>query len=116
MEDRDSGDSCVLSVLEQQRQNLVDVLSGQGMGVHDQLRGLVDGGARGQLLRLTSPMERAVWLVDYFRDAGPVAGGRFLETVCMCCENMPMFLESQLLSVSGSMTGISTILLRNQLL
>ncbi|XP_031420750.2 NLR family, CARD domain containing 5 [Clupea harengus] len=50
-------------------------------------------------------MERAVWLVDYFRDAGPVACGRFLETVCMCCENMPMFLESQLLSVSGSMTG-----------
>ncbi|KAL2093170.1 hypothetical protein ACEWY4_010482 [Coilia grayii] len=105
MEDADPEDS-VVRVLEQQRLSLVDVLSVQEPRVLSQLLELVKSpGAREQLLRLGSPTERAAGLVDYFQNVGPKECGRFLETVCMACEGIPMHLESQLMSVSGSVTG-----------
>lgn len=107
MEDTDWGDG-VLSVLELQRLNLVDVLSVQGPHVLNQFQNQVEGSARDQLQQLSTPQERAVWLVDHFHNAGPVAFGRFLEDVCMCCEDMPMFLESQLMSASESLTGTAS--------
>lgn len=104
MEDTDSGDGA-FSVFELQRLNLVDVLSVQGPHVLNQLQNQVEDSTLDQLQQLTTPQERAVWLVDHFHNAGPVAFGRFLEAVCMCCEDMPMFLESQLMSASESLTG-----------
>ncbi|XP_062402500.1 NLR family, CARD domain containing 5 [Sardina pilchardus] len=104
MENTDLEDG-VLSVLEQQSLNLVEVISAQGPHVLDLLQNLVEGSARDQLVQLTRPQEKAVWLVNHFHNVGPVACGRFLETVCMCCEDMPMFLESQLMSVSGFVTA-----------
>lgn len=87
------------------RLNLVDVLSVQGSHVLNQLQNQVESGALNQLQQLTTPQERAVWLVNHFDNAGRLAFGRFLEAVCMCCEDMPMFLESQLMSASESLTG-----------
>ncbi|XP_076123431.1 protein NLRC5 [Alosa pseudoharengus] len=104
MENTDSEDG-VLSVLEQQSLNLVEVISAQRPHVLDQLQNQVEGSVRDQLLQLTSPRDKAAWLVDHFHNVGPVECGRFLEIVCMCCEDMPMFLESQLMSVSGFVTG-----------
>ena len=45
---------------------------------------------------------RLAEMIKYFRASGPALCSQFLETLCMECENIPMRLESRLVSVAGT--------------
>ncbi|XP_023675597.2 protein NLRC5 [Paramormyrops kingsleyae] len=89
----------VLSVLSQVASELVEVLVGQPDDVQTCLlrhmqhvpRPAQTGDQRDCMLQL----------VDHFRNAQPAECRRFIHTITMVCDNLPMALESQLLSAAG---------------
>lgn len=48
----------------------------------------------------TARQESVKTMLDYFRRARPEECCHFLQTVCMLCENIPMWLESKLMAVT----------------
>ncbi|KAJ0029588.1 hypothetical protein NQD34_004585 [Periophthalmus magnuspinnatus] len=55
----------------------------------------------------SSPAAMAKDVLDYYRSADSSMCRDFLQRICMLCENIPMWLESRLMSVSGSPTNVS---------
>uniref|UniRef100_A0A3B4AKH7 NACHT domain-containing protein n=1 Tax=Periophthalmus magnuspinnatus TaxID=409849 RepID=A0A3B4AKH7_9GOBI len=53
----------------------------------------------------SSPAAMAKDVLDYYRSAESSMCRDFLQRICMLCENIPMWLESRLMSVSGSPTS-----------
>lgn len=50
-------------------------------------------------------------MLDYLHVASPAECCNFLESFCMICENIPLRLESRLLSVAGYPTGKYKVML-----
>ncbi|CAB1313872.1 unnamed protein product, partial [Coregonus sp. 'balchen'] len=95
----------VQTVLTQETHELADILSYQDDGHLTMLYEMMDISARERLVQLASHRERILGLLNYFRTADPAICRQFLQMVCMLCENMPMLLESRLMSVAGSVTN-----------
>ncbi|XP_046890246.1 NLR family, CARD domain containing 5 [Hypomesus transpacificus] len=99
MEDVDEND--VLAVLDQEAVELVDLLRSQAPAVLETLYSMMDHRSRRRLERLDL-LGRLAEMIKYFRASGPALCSQFLETLCMECENIPMRLESRLVSVAGT--------------
>ncbi|XP_045544141.1 protein NLRC5 isoform X3 [Salmo salar] len=94
----------VQTVLTQETHELADILSYQDDAVLAILNKMMDSRARERLVRLASHRERILGLLNYFRTTDPAICRQFLQMVCMHCD-MPMRLESRLMSVAGSVTS-----------
>ncbi|XP_045553127.1 protein NLRC5 isoform X3 [Salmo salar] len=94
----------VQTVLTQETHELADILSYQDDGFLTRFYEMMDISSRQRLVQLASHRERILGLLNYFRTAEPAICRQFLQMVCMLCENMPMLLESRLMSVAGTVT------------
>uniref|UniRef100_A0A673XT97 NACHT domain-containing protein n=1 Tax=Salmo trutta TaxID=8032 RepID=A0A673XT97_SALTR len=95
----------VQTVLTQETHELADILSYQDDAVLAILYKMMDSRARERLVRLASHRERILGVLNYFRTTDPAICRQFLQMVCMHCD-MPMRLESRLMSVAGSVTKV----------
>lgn len=95
----------VQTVLTQETHELADILSYQDDGFLTRFYEMMDISSRQRLVQLASHRERILGLLNYFRTAEPAICRQFLQMVCMLCENMPMLLESRLMSVAGTVTS-----------
>uniref|UniRef100_A0A3P8YGX5 NACHT domain-containing protein n=1 Tax=Esox lucius TaxID=8010 RepID=A0A3P8YGX5_ESOLU len=93
----------VHNVLTQEIHELIDILSNQEDDFLNKLFGIMERRVLEQLLHLASHRERIMGLLDYLRVADPAICRRFLQMVCMNYD-MPMRLESRLMSVAGPVT------------
>ncbi|XP_031657729.1 protein NLRC5 isoform X2 [Oncorhynchus kisutch] len=93
----------VQSVLTQETHELADILGYQDDAVLSKLYKMMDSRARERLVRAASHRERILEMLGYFSTADPAMCRQFLQMVCMHCD-MPMRLESRLMSVTGSVT------------
>uniref|UniRef100_A0A8C7H4A5 NLR family CARD domain containing 5 n=1 Tax=Oncorhynchus kisutch TaxID=8019 RepID=A0A8C7H4A5_ONCKI len=94
----------VQSVLTQETHELADILGYQDDAVLSKLYKMMDSRARERLVRAASHRERILEMLGYFSTADPAMCRQFLQMVCMHCD-MPMRLESRLMSVTGSVTN-----------
>ncbi|XP_071273079.1 protein NLRC5 isoform X2 [Salvelinus alpinus] len=94
----------VQTVLTQETHELADILGYQDDALLAILYEMMDSRARERLMRPASHRERILELLSYFRTADPAICRQFLQMVCMHCD-MPMRLESRLMSVAGSVTS-----------
>lgn len=94
----------VQSVLTQETHELADILGYQDDAVLSKLYKMMDSRARERLVRAASHRERILEMLGYFSTADPAMCRQFLQMVCMHCD-MPMRLESRLMSVTGSVTS-----------
>ncbi|XP_030646427.1 protein NLRC5 [Chanos chanos] len=90
----------VRSIIDQESGTLVDILCDQDCDTLRHLHAMVDYQTQERLSCLQGRREQISALVDYFKTADPFRGKKFLETICMHCENIPMLLESRLMSAS----------------
>uniref|UniRef100_A0A8C8D363 NACHT domain-containing protein n=1 Tax=Oncorhynchus tshawytscha TaxID=74940 RepID=A0A8C8D363_ONCTS len=95
----------VQSVLTQETHELADILGYQDDAVLSKLYKMMDSRARERLVRAASHRERILEMLGYFSTADPAMCRQFLQMVCMHCD-MPMRLESRLMSVTGSVTKV----------
>ncbi|XP_053174993.1 NLR family, CARD domain containing 5 [Scomber japonicus] len=96
-------------VLAQESSELHQILSRQSPAVIMELCQMMPGGAGltiDQLLLSSSAAAAA--MLDYFKSASAAHCRRFLQSVCLLCENIPMHLESRLMSVAGYATSDDT--------
>ncbi|XP_018559025.1 LOW QUALITY PROTEIN: NLR family, CARD domain containing 5 [Lates calcarifer] len=106
-EEVDPGDENVNSVLAQESSELFDVLSCQSPTVIMRLCQMMPSGAgwnMGHLAPTSSSAavtERIKAMLEYFRVASAADCRNFLQSMCILCENIPMRLESRLMSVAG---------------
>ncbi|GLD60621.1 protein NLRC5 [Lates japonicus] len=106
-EEVDPGDENVNSVLAQESSELFDVLSCQSPTVIMSLCQMMPSGAgwnMGHLAPTSSSAavtERIKAILEYFRAASAADCRNFLQSMCILCENIPMRLESRLMSVAG---------------
>ncbi|KAF3689150.1 Protein NLRC5 [Channa argus] len=104
-EELEPGDENVNSVLAQESSELFDSLSRQPPQVIMKLCQMMPSSAGWNTEQLTSNntsvTESIKTLLEYFQASKPADCRSFLQSVCMLCENMPMHLESRLLSVAG---------------
>uniref|UniRef100_A0A6Q2YFC3 NACHT domain-containing protein n=1 Tax=Esox lucius TaxID=8010 RepID=A0A6Q2YFC3_ESOLU len=98
----------VHNVLTQEIHELIDILSNQEDDFLNKLFGIMERRVLEQLLHLASHRERIMGLLDYLRVADPAICRRFLQMVCMNYD-MPMRLESRLMSVAGPVTCNHTL-------
>ncbi|XP_066541026.1 NLR family, CARD domain containing 5 isoform X2 [Hoplias malabaricus] len=92
----------IVNVVAEEALVIVDVLSRERNNVLEQIYGLVEQRTRDKLQSLPCPKERAVGIVEYFKDLGSQKCGQFLYTMWMFCQNIPMDLETKVLSVVGA--------------
>ena len=103
--DPDSED--VNSVLAQESSELLHVLRSQSPAVIMKLFQIMPSNAGGNInLEPTScsagaVTERIKAMLEYFREANAADCRNFLESMCVLCEDIPMRLESRLMSVAG---------------
>ncbi|XP_030586964.1 protein NLRC5 isoform X2 [Archocentrus centrarchus] len=110
----------VNSVLAQEYLELFHILSSQSPSVIMALCHMIPAEARCQnQLDPTSSCaagpELIKTMLDYFRSASAGECQNFLQSVCFSCENIPMRLESRLMSVAGYETtdGIQSLATEN---
>ncbi|XP_051238598.1 protein NLRC5 isoform X4 [Dicentrarchus labrax] len=89
----------VNSVLAQESSELLTILSGQSPAVIMSLYQMMPGGARWDIN--TNRTEHIKAMLEYFRLASAADCRNFLQSMCMLCENIPMHLESKLMSLAG---------------
>lgn len=96
-------------VLAQESSELLTILSSQSATVIMSLCQMVPGDAmqsvNHQPCSAAALSEHIKTMLEYFRVASAVDCCNFLQSVCILCENMPMHLESRLMSVAGSATS-----------
>uniref|UniRef100_A0A667WVZ0 NACHT domain-containing protein n=1 Tax=Myripristis murdjan TaxID=586833 RepID=A0A667WVZ0_9TELE len=101
----------VHSVLAQESTQLSHILSCQSPSVIMKLCDMMPGRAQGHAdpLALTSSaaavQECIKVMLEYYRMGNTAVCQSFLQSVCMLCENIPMHLESRLMSVAGYATS-----------
>ncbi|KAK2841894.1 hypothetical protein Q5P01_012094 [Channa striata] len=104
-EELDPGDKNVNFVLAQESSELFHILSNQPLTVVMELCQMMPSSAGWNPDHLTSSdtsvTEHIKALLEYFRAANAADCRNFLQSVCMLCENIPMHLESMLMSVAG---------------
>lgn len=100
-EELDPDDQNVNSVLAQESSELLHILSGQSptvvMGLCQMMRWNIDLPASSA----AALREHIKAMLKYFSEADAAHCRNFLQSVCMLCENIPMRLESRLMSVAG---------------
>ncbi|XP_029908854.1 protein NLRC5 isoform X2 [Myripristis murdjan] len=107
----DPDEEDVHSVLAQESTQLSHILSCQSPSVIMKLCDMMPGRAQGHAdpLALTSSaaavQECIKVMLEYYRMGNTAVCQSFLQSVCMLCENIPMHLESRLMSVAGYATN-----------
>ncbi|XP_041651647.1 NLR family, CARD domain containing 5 isoform X2 [Cheilinus undulatus] len=95
----------VNSVLDQESSELFRILSSQSPEVIMQLCWMMPRGAGWNTNHVASSAsgttEYITAMLEYFRSASAAVCRSFLQSVCLLCENIPMHLESRLMSVAG---------------
>ncbi|XP_071313722.1 protein NLRC5 isoform X2 [Trachinotus anak] len=106
-EELDHGDENVNSVLAQESSELFHILSRQSPAVIMKLCQMMPSGAGFNMGHLdptnsTPPVTELIGaMLEHFRVASAADCRNFLQSMCMLCENIPMRLESRLMSVAG---------------
>ncbi|XP_029951855.1 protein NLRC5 isoform X2 [Salarias fasciatus] len=90
------------AVLVEESAELLHILSRQPAAVVTELLRMVPGEAACPSQPASGgPEERLQAVLEYFRRAGTAECSSFLGRVCMLCDDIPMRLESRLMSVAG---------------
>lgn len=92
-------------VMAQEVTAIVDILCEQRNNVLQQIYALVEPQTREQLQNLSNLRDSISGVVDYFQTSDQHTCRRFLKTIWAFCENIPLDLEIQILSVAGSSDG-----------
>lgn len=104
-EEFDPDNENVNVVLAQESSELLTILNSQSPGVIMKLCQMVPCDAMWSINHPPSSAaaltEHIQTMLEYFRIASAVDCCHFLQSVCMLCENIPMRLESRLMSVAG---------------
>uniref|UniRef100_A0A3Q3SG74 NLR family CARD domain containing 5 n=1 Tax=Mastacembelus armatus TaxID=205130 RepID=A0A3Q3SG74_9TELE len=103
-EEVDPDDENVNSVLVQEYSELFHILSSQSPTVIMELCEMMPGRNVGRPASADSPAavtELIKAMLEYYRAASPADCADFLQRLCMLCENIPMHLESRLVSVAA---------------
>lgn len=91
-------------VLVQEFSELLSILSSQSTDVVEQLCQIFPKASLTGIGHAPSPdtalMEPLKTMLEYFTVASTEECCHFLQTVCMLCENIPMHLETKLMSVT----------------
>ncbi|XP_068459041.1 protein NLRC5 isoform X2 [Clinocottus analis] len=98
----------VNSVLAQEFSELLHILSGQSPAVIIELCHLMpcDAGWNSNPASSSPSTEHIKAMLEYFRGANSADCSNFLQSMCLLCENIPMHLESRLMSVAGYETSV----------
>ncbi|KAL0167958.1 hypothetical protein M9458_036180, partial [Cirrhinus mrigala] len=80
---------------------LVELLCKQNSDVLHRIFALVEPKKRDQIQSLTNDRDRVSAIVDYFRTSDRNLFTRFLSTVYQYSENIPLLLETTLVSIAG---------------
>uniref|UniRef100_A0A672HZ51 NACHT domain-containing protein n=1 Tax=Salarias fasciatus TaxID=181472 RepID=A0A672HZ51_SALFA len=97
------------AVLVEESAELLHILSRQPAAVVTELLRMVPGEAACPSQPASGgPEERLQAVLEYFRRAGTAECSSFLGRVCMLCDDIPMRLESRLMSVAGHSSSEST--------
>lgn len=91
------------SVLAQESSELYRILNSQSPTVKMKLCQMMprEAGWQNQLPPSSSSADPIKAMLDYFKTARAEYCRNFLQSVCVLCEDIPMYLESKLLSVAG---------------
>lgn len=104
-EEVDPDNGSVNDVLAQEYSELFTILSSQSAEVIMKLFQMIPDEALSDISRsptsATATVESIKIMLEYFKMACAVDCCNFLQSVCMLCENIPMHLESRLISVAG---------------
>ncbi|XP_029289631.1 protein NLRC5 isoform X2 [Cottoperca gobio] len=113
-EEVDPEDKNVNSVLAQESSELLQIISGQSPAVIRKVCQMMPSDGRRNInLDPSSSSAAAVTqhikaVLEYFRVANPTDCCNFLQSMCMLCVNIPMRLESRLISAAGYANNAST--------
>ncbi|XP_051808589.1 NLR family, CARD domain containing 5 [Acanthochromis polyacanthus] len=110
-EEVDPNEENVNSVLAQESSELFHILSRQSPTTIMELCQMMPSEARweNQLSAASSSTDPIKAMLDYFRVARPEKCRIFLQSVCFLCENIPMHLESRLISVAGDPSSVDDL-------
>lgn len=106
-EEVDPGDENVNSVLAQESSELLHILSSQSPTVIMKLCQTMPSDAGWNIGHLAPTSSSAAVtelikaMLEYYRVANTTDCRNFLQSMCILCENIPMRLESRLMSVAG---------------
>jgi len=106
-EEVDPDDGNVNSVLAQESQELSHILRSQSPSVIMYLCKMMpsETGWHNQQASTSSTAasgtDHIEAMLEYYKKTNPTDCRNFLQTVCVLCENLPMRLESRLISVTG---------------
>lgn len=92
-------------VVDQEAAAIVDVLCLQRSSVLQQVYALVEARTREQLQQIPSLRQSVSGVVNYFRKSDQHACLNFLDTIWTFCENIPLELDTRIVSVVGSSAG-----------
>lgn len=110
-EEVDPEEENVCSVLDQESTELFDILRRQSPSVIMELHRMIPSDTQkyiDEAILADSPSavaECILHMLEYFRTANATVCRSFMQSVCMFCENIPMHLESRLMSVAGNPTS-----------
>ncbi|XP_034542329.1 protein NLRC5 isoform X2 [Notolabrus celidotus] len=92
-------------ILAQESSELLQILQNQSLEVIMQLSRMVPSGERWNIdygaSSASAKTEHICAVLEYFRSASAAHCRSFLQSMCLLCENIPMRLESRLMSVAG---------------
>ncbi|KAM9854726.1 protein NLRC5 [Aulostomus maculatus] len=111
-EEDDPNNEDVNFVLAQESSKLLQIISSQSPSIIMTLSEMIPRDAGWNLdqhsLSTSSAaevMKHIAAMLEYFKKAEAAVCCNFLQSVCMLCENVPMALESKLMSVAGNATN-----------
>uniref|UniRef100_A0A673MAK3 NACHT domain-containing protein n=1 Tax=Sinocyclocheilus rhinocerous TaxID=307959 RepID=A0A673MAK3_9TELE len=91
----------ILSLVAQEASALVELLCEQNSGVLDRIFALVEPKTLDHRQSLTNTRDRVSAIVDYFKSSDRNSCRRFLAIVYQYSENIPLLLETTLVSIAG---------------
>uniref|UniRef100_A0A671S1X3 NACHT domain-containing protein n=1 Tax=Sinocyclocheilus anshuiensis TaxID=1608454 RepID=A0A671S1X3_9TELE len=95
----------ILSLVAQEASALVELLCEQNSGVLDRIFALVEPKTLDHRQSLTNTRDRVSAIVDYFKSSDRNSCRRFLTIVYQYSENIPLLLETTLVSIAGYTPG-----------
>ncbi|XP_076590240.1 protein NLRC5 isoform X2 [Chaetodon auriga] len=109
-EEVDPDDANVNFVLAQESSELLSILSSQSPAVIMKLCQMMPGHT-GWNINRPAPSAAALTehikaMLEYFREASAADCSNFLQSMCILCENIPMHLESRLMSLAGHANNV----------
>ncbi|XP_049429201.1 NLR family, CARD domain containing 5 isoform X1 [Epinephelus fuscoguttatus] len=102
----DPDDENVNLVLAQESSELLHIISSQSPAIIMELCQMMPSDARWNINQAPTT-EQIKAMLEYFRVASATDCCSFLQSMCMLCENIPMHLESRLMSIAGYANNIS---------